>query len=94
MTCLEDRTVRGKEGQGTEEGTGKELSLEAPGWGAWLWQGSWGLFLLSCLTGTLPWVQPTPLCPQLASSSPLRPAKPFSGLPGPCVESLGSEAAN
>lgn len=57
--------------------------------GAWLWQGSWGLFLLSCLLGDPSWVQPTPLCPQLASSSPLRPAKPFSGLPGPCVEAWG-----
>ena len=34
VTCLEDRTVRGKKA-GTEEGTGREekLSLEAPGWG-------------------------------------------------------------
>ena len=35
VTCLEDRTVRGKKAE-TEEGTGREeekLSVEAPGWG-------------------------------------------------------------
>lgn len=91
LTCLEDRTVREKKEE-TEEGTGREeekLSLEAPGWGGWSWQGSWGLFLPSCLLGDPSWVQPIPLCPQLASSSPLRSAKPFSGLPGSCVEAWG-----
>ena len=91
VTCLEGRTVREKkeetEGIGTEE---EKLSLEAAAWGGgWSSQGSWGLFLPPCLLGDPSCVQPTPLCPQLASPSPPRSAKPFSGLPGSCVEAWG-----
>lgn len=83
VTCLEDRTVRGKKA-GTEEGTGREESLEAPGWGK-ARQGSWGLFLLPCLLGD-PFLGPayTPLSTAGLLLTP-KASKPSLGLPGPCV---------
>lgn len=61
MTCLEDRTVRGKKA-GTEEGTGREeADLEAPGWGRGCGRAPGVSSAFPVSLGTLPGSAYTPL---------------------------------